>query len=256
MNAHDCSPYACVGQWRGKVKMGAPHIVDLGRELEHARHADSDGVTRAYLTGHGATLEHQPHSWMQGSHVYLARTRGEPSIEAMADRAFWEFFAGHRADGSPRWAASVDEASPILTWENKTGATTMTYVPALRRFVMCVGTPKVRSGVGAMADDFDTYLLESEHITGPFRLISYLKSFGPQAYFVNLVSRFFLSARVETDAGGERFVEGSLSYSANFGDQHHVGPGPSNTTSPAGGYRWELLKVRLMLAGRRAKAEG
>jgi len=255
MNPHDCSPYTCVGTWRGKVKMGAPHVVDLGRELAHARAADPDGKPRAYLIGHGATLEHQPHSWMQGSQVYLARTRGEPSVAVMTHGEHWEFYAGRRPGGDVRWATSVADAVPILSWENKTGATTLTYVPALRRFIMCVGTPAVRSGVGAMAGDFDTYLLESERITGPYRMITYLRSFGPQAYFVNLVSRL-LSEEVETDTDGQRFVEGSMSYSANFGDLNHsTWPNPSNTTTADGGYRWTLLRVRLLLAAKAKSGE-
>ena len=219
------------------------------------------GPPRAYLIGHGASLEHQPHSWMQGSQVYLARTRAEPSVAVMARGEHWEFFAGHDHSvgnasriGRPRWVAEVADAEPIFTWENKTGATTMTYVPALRRFVMCVGTPTVRSGVGAMADDFDTYILESERITGPFRMVTYLQGFGNQAYFVNLVSRF-LREVIETDdsatGGGQRFLEAVLSYSANFGNLRHPHwPNPSNTTSDAGGYRWELLRVRLLLTTR------
>ena len=27
--------YTCNGTWKGKVKMGTPHVVDLGHELEH-----------------------------------------------------------------------------------------------------------------------------------------------------------------------------------------------------------------------------
>ena len=46
--------YSCVGRWKGKVKMGAPHVVDLGQELEHQ--PESDGVKRAYMVGHGENM--------------------------------------------------------------------------------------------------------------------------------------------------------------------------------------------------------
>ena len=33
------------------MKFGAPHVVDLGQELEHS--PDTDGIKRAYMVGHG-----------------------------------------------------------------------------------------------------------------------------------------------------------------------------------------------------------
>jgi hypothetical protein len=48
------SKYTCSGLWKGKVKFGAPHVVDLGQELEHS----PDGVKRAYMVGHGADKEY------------------------------------------------------------------------------------------------------------------------------------------------------------------------------------------------------
>ena len=61
------SQWTCTGTWKGKVKFGAPHVVDLGQELEHS--PDADGVKRAYMVGHGADKEYQPQSWMHGSQV-------------------------------------------------------------------------------------------------------------------------------------------------------------------------------------------
>ena len=59
------SAQTCSGLWQGKVKFGAPHVVDLGQELEYS----PDSVKRAYVVGHGADKEYQPHSWMAGSQV-------------------------------------------------------------------------------------------------------------------------------------------------------------------------------------------
>jgi hypothetical protein len=36
----------------------------------------------------------------------------------------------------------------------------------------------------------NTYILESNEITGPWKLVTYLKDFGEQAYFVNIPSKF------------------------------------------------------------------
>ena len=233
-NAHDCSPYTCVGTWRGKVKFGAPHVADLGAELVHS----PDGS--AYVLGHGASAEREPHSWMQGSEVYLARTTRPPDMRVMSDGRQWEYYAGRSLAGKPRWAASVAEARPLLRWENKTGAVTLSYVKALRRYVMAVGCPSKRSGVGAMFGPMDFYLLESTELTGPYRLVSYQRAFGPQAYFVSLPT-FAMGDTVETDEHGAAYLEARLSYSANYAWHGRAVPAGS-------GYAWDLLRVRLLLA--------
>ena len=53
---------------------------------------------------------------------------------------------------------------------------------------------------------FNTYILESDRITGPFKLVQYLHHFGEQAYFVNIPSKFI-------SANGRTLW---LCYSANF----------------------------------------
>ena len=67
-----------------KVKMGAPHFVDFGKNMEHS----PDG--KAYLVGHGAP-EPDPKprfanlSWITGDQVYLLRVT--PTIENINDAA-------------------------------------------------------------------------------------------------------------------------------------------------------------------------
>jgi hypothetical protein len=226
--------FTCVGRWRGKVKMGTPHIVDLGQELEHSSAADPDGIKRAYMVGHGADQEYQPQSWMHGSQVYLARTKEEVAPAVMHDGASWEFFGGykHGTTDVPNWVAVVDDAKPLFTWENRTGTVTMTYVAGMRKFIMVVSTPDLSDGIGSMAGAFCTYFLEADKITGPFRMISYLEGFGPQAYFVNIPSAF-----IEANASDGR---GYLSYSANYA--YHQGFNPLNSD-----YRWDLLPMRFQL---------
>jgi hypothetical protein len=36
----------------------------------------------------------------------------------------------------------------------------------------------------------NTYILEADAITGPWKLVTYLKDFGEQVYFVNFPSKF------------------------------------------------------------------
>ena len=80
----------------GPVKMGCPHFVDFGKNMQHS----PDG--KAYLLGMGAE-ENDPKpryanlSWITADQVYLARVT--PSPENINDLAKYEFFAGHDAAG-------------------------------------------------------------------------------------------------------------------------------------------------------------
>ena len=65
---------------------------------------------------------------------------------------------------------------------------------------MCVtdGWPTVQS--------MDTYIMESDNMTGPWKMVNFMKDFGPQAYFVNIPSKFI------SENGKTMW----LCYSANF----------------------------------------
>jgi hypothetical protein len=232
-----------------KVKFGAPHVVDFGRELEHS----PDG--KMYIIGHGASLPTAHQSWMQGDEVYLARVL--PTIEAVNDYSQWEFFAGkssdvaatrksdedqemrldvcnseifdhiqcvrhHDVNGTCRWCeckppqgtvdpacfspaaagalpsycscstppatspsnpnpnsappqaagdrwvkGDISAAKPLLTWNNHTGVTTMTWIPAIKKFIVVISTPSFSPYTNKQ---FDTYFLESDSISGPFKV--------------------------------------------------------------------------------------
>ncbi|CAE7243274.1 unnamed protein product [Symbiodinium sp. CCMP2592] len=209
---------------RSKVKFGAPHVVDLGQNLEHQPNGASD--PRLYLVGHGASAPMSPTSWMQGSEVYLAR--GRPDVERINDAAAWEFYAGN-GSWSP---GDASRAKPLVSWGNRTGVTTITYIPAVKRYIMCISTPTFSPFT---KKQFDTYLLESPNITGPFRYISYLREFGPEAYFVNIPSKF-----VAKSTGLDGSLRLFLSYSANFAYRSQPAPVGS-------GYHWTLQEVELRL---------
>ena len=53
---------------------------------------------------------------------------------------------------------------------------------------MVVSTCTWANGTKSTVGPFDTYFLESDAITGPFRMVSYLAQFGPESYFVNIPS--------------------------------------------------------------------
>jgi hypothetical protein len=204
----------------GPVKMGAPHIVDFGQNMEYS----PDG--KAYMLGMGAVeddpqprpcikpgapgqgFELQPDceddfahanlSWITADQVYLARV--VPSPQTINDLGAYEFFAGHDQDNEPVWTNKFEDIKPLIEWNNHMGCVTATYVPGLKKYLMCItdGWPTVAS--------MDSYILEADRITGPWRIVTYMKDFGEQAYFLNFPSKFV------SDDGRTLW----LCYSANF----------------------------------------
>jgi hypothetical protein len=165
----------------GPVKIGAPHFVDFGRNMEHS----PDG--KAYLVGHGAVQRDMEDrvanlSWITGDQVYLCRVT--PSPEAINDAQAYEYFGGRDAAGKPVWTKDFARIKPLAEWNDNMGCVTITYNAPLRKYLMCVtdGTNTVWK--------FNSYILESSDITGPWRMAAYLKDFGAQAYFLNIPSKF------------------------------------------------------------------
>ncbi len=165
----------------GPVKLGAPHFVDFGRNMEHSPDA------KAYLVGHGAVesdLEDRVAnlSWITGDQVYLCRVI--PSPATINDASRYEYFGGHDEAARPVWTRDFERIRPLAEWDNAMGCVTITYNAPLRKYLMCV------TDGGITVWKFATYILESDAITGPWRLVTYMKDFGEQAYFVNIPSKF------------------------------------------------------------------
>lgn len=167
--------------YKGPVKMGSPHVVDFGKNMEHS----PDG--KMYLVGHGSTQKDQEDrkanlSWVTGDQVYLSRV--DPAPDTVNDESQYEYFAGHAADGGAVWSTEFTDLKPIAEWNNNMGCVTITYNAPLKKYMMCVtdGWPTTK--------DMNTYILESDQITGPWKLVHYFADFGPQAYFVNIPSKF------------------------------------------------------------------
>jgi hypothetical protein len=162
-----------------EVKIGSPHFVDFGQNLEYS----PDG--KAYLVAHGATRPGAHNSWISGDQIYLLRVT--PSPETINDRSKYEFFAGYDRNGKAKWTRHFTEIRPLVEWNDHAGCVTVTYDAPLKKYLMCVthGWPTVGR--------FDTYILESSEITGPWKLVTYMKDFGEQGYFVNIPSKFISS---------------------------------------------------------------
>ncbi len=207
------------------VKIGSPHFVDFGKDMQHS----PDG--KAYLVAHGADSSDPKWrfwnaSWITGDQVYLLRVT--PSPETMNDASKYEFYAGRDAQGKPVWTVDFSKIKPLLEWNNNMGCVTVTYDAPLKKYLMFV------TDGGNTCARMNTYLLESDAITGPWRLVSYMKDFGEQAYFVNIPSKFI-------SADGRTMW---LLYSTNFAadwNGEKIGVNP-----PGGHYGLVLQKIELL----------
>ena len=163
------------------VKIGSPHFVDFGKNMKYS----PDG--KAYLIAHGAERNDNPYrfynsSWITGDQIYLLRVI--PSIENINDASKYEFYAGKDFDGNPSWTSNFKKIKPLLEWDNNMGCVTITYNAPLKKYLMCI------TDGGNTCSKMNTYILEAENLDGEWKLVTYLKDFGEQAYFVNFPSKF------------------------------------------------------------------
>ncbi len=226
------SPHSCAhplfdepSHFGGKVKLGVPHIVDFGQNMQYS----PDGY--AYLVSQGAAdpdtqTRAANLSWITGDQIYLARVK--PRIQTINDASKYKYYAGRDSHGHAIWTRDFAKIKPLLDWNNHMGSVTITYDAPLKRYLMAV------TDGHTTISKFDTYILEASRITGPWKLVVYMKNFGEQGYFVNFPSKF-ISQNGRT---------AWLSYSANFtnspnGTHYHASP-------PGSGYWWTLQEVRLL----------
>jgi hypothetical protein len=163
------------------VKIGSPHFVDFGKNMEYS----PDG--KAYMVAHGSDTSDIKwrfwnDSWITGDQIYLMRVT--PAIENMNDPSKYEFYAGKDGSGNPVWTGDFRKIKPLLEWNNNMGCVTVTYNAPLKKYLMCI------TDGGNTCSKMHTYILESDKITGNWKLVSYMKDFGEQAYFVNIPSKF------------------------------------------------------------------
>ncbi len=196
------------------IKLGSPHFVDFGKEMEQS----PDGY--AYLPGHGTYDPDGVVNWSSGDAVSLARVR--PSPEAMNDPKAWEFFAGRSEAGEARWSHDFAHIAPLFTWPGGAGCVNITWHPHLRHFFgfLCIGWADGDSG------PYDTWVVESEHITGPWHSVARLTGMGGQPYFVCMPSKFL-------QPNSRRFT---LFYSANWRPQRPGVPAVPTASEPDGVY--------------------
>lgn len=184
---------------KGKIKIGTPHFVDFGKDMEHS----IDGY--AYLVAHGSTDSLSCNNWIQGDNIYLIRVK--PSPETINDASAYEFYSGI-FNGRPTWSKEFSKIRPLLQWKGRLGCVTATYHPYLKKFIMCISRGIENS---ADANRYDLQILTAESLTGEWRIAAYLESFGPAGYFVNIPSKFISKKTFW------------LCYSANWNDKKAEG---------------------------------
>jgi hypothetical protein len=118
-------------------------------------------------------------NWETGDHIFLARV----PRDSVGDRATWEFFAspGEGAIGitEPTWTREESHARPILRDPGRIGHPTMTYVPALQRFLLTYSTDAVPHTLNTPIDvaestwvkQTELLVFESSTPWGPWGLI-------------------------------------------------------------------------------------
>jgi hypothetical protein len=182
---------------------------------------------KAYLVAHGASdgkdRRFGYNSWITGDEIYLLRVT--PTIDNINDASKYEYFDG------TGWTKDFNKIKPIAKWRDRMGCVTMTYNAPLKKYLMCV-TDGMTTG-----RRFNTYILESDNISGPFRMVQYMQNFGEQGYFVNFSSKFISGYGMTL----------WLSYSGNFAgnwDGHKIEKNP-----PSSRYAWCLHQVQLLRPG-------
>jgi hypothetical protein len=175
------SLFSETGRYGYPVRIGSPHFVDFGKNMQYS----PDGM--AYLVAHGADAEDPKwrfwnDSWITGDQIYLLRVK--PSPENINDPSKYEFYGGKDSSGKPVWTSDFKKIRPLIEWNNNMGCVTLTYDAPLKKYLMCI------TDGGNTCAKMNTYILESDKITGDWNLVSYLRDFGEQAYFVNIPSKF------------------------------------------------------------------
>lgn len=190
--------------------IGAPHMVDFGKNLQYAPTDPSTGRKYAYMVAHGADAGATvaQNDWIMGDNIYLLRILMPSGTDAASNTAYlntaanWQYYS---IGGTWRnWNRSnltdvYNNIQPIVDWNGHLGNVALTYNAPLNRYLMCLSRCNSTSS-------FDTMILESNSITGPYKVVHYLPTFGQVGYFTNIPSKFI-------SADGRTMW---LSYSANY----------------------------------------
>jgi hypothetical protein len=150
----------------------------------------------------------------------MARIR--PSLTTINDPSAYEFFAGLDSAKRPIWSKEFARVAPLIEWPGHAGCVNITYHPYLKKYFgfLCSGWADGDAG------SYDTWVVESDTITGPWRSVAYLKGMTGQAYFVCMPSKFLHQDSTKV----------TLFYSANWRPDRRGIPSWADPSGPPGRY--------------------
>jgi hypothetical protein len=164
---------------QGQARFRVLHTVNFGRTNSVA----PDG--KIYFSAHGFSRGNGRNDWDKGDAIYLCRV--PPGPDNVTRAATYEFFAGRDDAGAERWSRKVEDSRPVLDWPNHLGSEGITHVPGLNKFILI--TCRLKETETNLNYNV-TIFWEADRVTGPYRLVHYLRDFGPQTYFPNLPAAF------------------------------------------------------------------
>jgi len=159
---------------KGKAKFRVPRAVVFGQDNQLSPDGKIYFVSHGYSTGAGIN------NWANGDALYLCRV--EEGISNVIDHTKYQFWNG------TSWVSSVDDAKPFLDWPNNLGGATITFNPGLKKFILVVHHNAHTGGI--CADEHRTIFMESDKITGPYKVIRFMKNWGPGSYFGNIPAKW------------------------------------------------------------------
>lgn len=159
-------------------RFNVPHAVVFGQNNE----LSPDG--KVYFTAHGEIAGGKS-NWDKADAIYLCRTT--PNPQTVSNPASYEFFAGNNSSGNPIWINDVTMSKPILEWKDHVGSEGLTYIPGLRKYLLM--TARLMENENNLPYNVLVFW-ESDHITGPYKMVHYLRDWGPQTYFPNIPAKF------------------------------------------------------------------
>ena len=162
----------------GKAKFRTAHAVNFAKNNKA-----QDG--RIYLSAHGYSSGNGKNNWDKGDAIYLCRTHATPEDITQAES--YEFFAGHAKNGKPIWMKGGANAKPIVDWPNHLGSESITYFPKMDKYILI--TCRLMEEEENLPYNV-TIFWEADAITGPYKIVHYMKDWGAQTYFPNIPSQF------------------------------------------------------------------
>jgi hypothetical protein len=172
------------------TRLGQTYLVDYGKNQQYS----PDGKVYFVSAGTPVANGNTPHEVADDA-VYLCRvTASQANINNAAAYEVW--------NGSG-WTTTISAAQPIMTWSNHISSAAITWNPGLNKYIMSCEKAKFygyetivwgpnpgESYEQMILKDFDFFILESDSLTGPYKMVQYWEAFGQQGYYPNIPSKF------------------------------------------------------------------